>query len=160
MKSMLSKARADLKRIKDPVIRERLLVVQAACRANLREVAHTFNCTHGKVAYWKNRYVKEGIRGLSTRERSGKPPKLSSELAAKIKRKVRRHNIKQGWTTKQIRETIRKDAGVVYSTRQIIRIAQSWGVSQIKPRPRYAYSKKEDRKVFLKKTKISSQNNH
>jgi transposase len=142
MKSILSKVRADLKRINDPVIHERLLIVQASCRANLREVAQTFGCTHGKVAYWKNRYTVEGIRGLYTKERSGRPSKLQPEQAAKIRRKIRHHNIKQGWTTKHIRETIQQESGVTYSKRQSIRIAQSWGLSKIKPRPRYAYSKK------------------
>jgi len=52
-------------------------------------------------------------------------------------------------------EIIYKEAGVLYSSRQVIRISQSWGLSQIKPRPRYAYSKKDDRGEFIKKTKVS-----
>ncbi len=154
MKSMLSKIKADLKRVKDPVIRERLLIIQEAFKYNLRDVAMTFGCTHGKVAYWKNRYIKEGIKGLYTKEKSGRPSKMKPEIAAKIRRKVRRHNIKKGWTTKHIRNEIHKEAGVKYCKRQIIRISQKWGLAQITPRKRSAYSKKEDRKEFLKKTKI------
>lgn len=155
MKSIISKIKADLKRVNDHVIRERLLMVQEACKFNLRVAANTFGCTHGKVAYWKNRYIKNGIKGLYTKERSGRPSKMKPEIALEIRRKVRKHNDKKGWTTKHIREEIHKKAGVTYSKRQVIRIAQRWGVSRIKPRPRYAHSKQKDRDDFIKKTKIS-----
>ena len=151
----LRKIKSTLKRIKDPVIRERLLMVKEAYQKPLRNVAERFCCTHGKVAYWKNRYKEHGLKGLKTKQRSGRPPKVNKELAVKIKRKVRKHNIKRGWRTKHVKEIIYKEAGVLYSSRQVIRISQSWGLSQIKPRPRYAYSKKDDRGEFIKKTKVS-----
>lgn len=153
MKSMMSKIKAELKRIKDQVIRERLLMVQEACKYNLRVAANTFGCTHGKVAYWKNRYVKHGVKGLYTKERSGRPSKLNPEIAAKLRRRVRKHNMKKGWTTKHIREEIYKESGIKYCKRQVIRISQKWGVSQIKPRSIYAHSKLKDRDDFIKKTK-------
>jgi transposase len=155
MKSILSKLKLDLKRIKDPVIRERLLMIQDAFKYNLRDAAATFGCTHGKVAYWKNRYKNQGIRGLYTKEKSGRPSKMKPEIALKIKRKIRRHNIKKGWTTKTVRDEIHKEAGIKYCKRQVIRISQKWGLAQITPRKRSAYSKKEDREEFLKKTKNS-----
>ena len=155
MKSMQSRIKADLKRIKHPVIRERLLMVQDAFKHNLREVAATFGCVHGKVAYWKNRYKKEGIKGLYTKEKSGRPSKMKPKIAARIRRKVRRHNIKKGWSTKHVRDEIYKESGIKYCKRQVIRISQKWGLAQITPRKRSAYSKKEDREEFLKKTKKS-----
>lgn len=148
----LFKIKSDLKRVKDPIVRERLLMVQASYKEPLRDVGTTFGCTHGKVDYWKKRYEKEGIRGLYTKPRSGRPPKIPYKHAIKIKRKVRRHNIKHGWTTKHVRIFIYKETGIKYSRRQVIRICQSWGLSKIKPRRRYAYSKKEDRDKFIKKT--------
>lgn len=69
-----------------------------------------------------------------------------------IRKVVRKHNVKRGWRTTHIRNTIYETAGIKYSTRQIIRISQSWGLSKIKPRPRYAFSKEEERVDFLKKT--------
>lgn len=156
MVSMLSKIKASLKRVKDPVIRERLLMVQSSLKKPLRDVALEFGVTHGKVAYWKNRYKKDGLRGLYTKERSGRPSKLSREVQAKIRRTVRRHDMKKGWTTKHIKTCIKKESGVLYSDRHVLRISQSWGLSQIKPRTRAAYSKQEDRDAFLKKTSASS----
>jgi len=150
----LNKIKKSLKRIKDPVIRERLLMVQASFKEPLREVAITFSCAHGKVAYWKNRYLKEGLIGLHTRPKSGAPKKLSKRQETRLKRKVRKHNIKMGWDTKRIRKLIYEESGIKYSVRQIQRISHSWGLSKIKPRPRYAYSKEEKRDEFIKKTKV------
>ena len=154
MSSTIQRINATLKRIKEPVIRERLLMVKASFKNSLRDVAYEFGYTHGKVAYWKNRYKKHGLMGLYTKEKSGRPSKLNPAQAAKIRRKVRRHNIKQGWTTKHVREYIKKEGGVTYTERHIQRLSHKWGLTQIKPRKRSAYSKKEDRDAFLKKTRI------
>jgi len=150
----IKKIRQTLKRVKDPVIRLRLLIVQASFKEPLRDVGYTFGCTHGKVAYWKNRYIKEGLRGLQTKPRSGAPKKLTKKQETNLKRKIRKHDIKKGWNTKRIRKVIYEDTGIKYSLRQVQRISHLWGLSQIKPRPRYAYSKKEDRAAFIKKTRV------
>ena len=121
----------------------------------MRNVAKTFGYTHGKVDYWKKRYEKQGVRGLYTKPRSGRPPKINPEQGVEIKRIVRKHNIKQGWRTQQVRQLIVEKTGVRYSFRHSIRIVQSWGLAKIKPRPRYAFSKKEDRDEFIKKTRTT-----
>ena len=153
MSSQLYKIQSSLKRVKDPEVRERLLMVQAACQEPLRNVAKKFGCGHDKINYWKKRYESNGIRGLHKKSRSGRPPKISEEEAAKLRRIVRKHNPMRGWRTQGIRELIVHETGVTYSFRHTIRIAQSWGMSKVKPRPRYAFSKEEDRKAFLKKRK-------
>ena len=107
MSSIIQKINATLKRVNDPVIRERLLMVKASHKMPLRDVVRDFSCTHGKAAYWKNMYSKQGLKGLYTKERSGRPSKLKPEQTAIIRRRVRKHNIKQGWTTKHIREETR-----------------------------------------------------
>ena len=140
-----------LKRVKDPTLRERLLMVQATQEMPLRDVAKKFGCTHGKADFWKKRYEMRGLKGLYTKPRSGRPPKISEAEAVKLRRIVRKHNPMKGWRTQGIRELIAHEAGVTYSFRHTIRIIQSWGMSKIKPRPRYAFSKQEDREAFLKK---------
>ena len=144
-----------LKRINNPEIRERLLMVQASYKEPLREAAQSFGCVHGKVAYWRKRYDLFGLRGLLTRDKSGRPTKLTREQTAKIRRKVRKHDVTMGWQTKMIKELIRKETGVTYSERQVIRIVHKWGLSRKIPRQKYAYGKKEDRDEFIKKTSPS-----
>lgn len=155
MNQQLRKVKSALKRISDPVIRERLLMAQSSIKHPLRDAAREFGCAHGKVAYWKNRYLKHGLKGLCTKPRSGRPSLMKPEQIKLIKRKVRRHGPKQGWTTKHARSLVRKETGVTYTSRHILRISQSWGLSQIKPRKRSAYSKQEDRGAFIKKTSPS-----
>ena len=123
MSSIIQRINATLQRITDPVIHERLLMVKASFKKPLRDVAYEFGYAHGKVAYWKNRYKKQGLKGLYTKEKSGRPLKLNPAMAAKIRRKVRRHNIKQGWTTKHIREYIKKEGGVIYTERHVQRLS-------------------------------------
>jgi hypothetical protein len=55
---------------------------------------------------------KEGVQGLKDRPKSGRPPKLTPEIAVKIKKKLKES--KQGWTTEQVNEMIVKDGGVRY----------------------------------------------
>lgn len=151
MASQLYKVKNSLKKVKDPEIRERLLMIQAAHQEPLRDAAEKFGCAHGKIDYWKKRYELHGIRGLYTKPRSGRPPLITEEQNIRLRRVVRKHNIKHGWRTKSVRELVAKDTGVTYSFRHTIRIIQSWGMTKVKPRPRYAFSKEEDRQAFLKK---------
>ena len=150
-----TKIKSDIKRTKDPVIKERLLMVHDSYMEPLRDVAKTFGYTHGKIDYWKKRYEEQGVRGLHTKPRRGRPPKITREQCIEIRRIVRKHNIKQGWQTQQVRELIVEKTGIKYCFRHSIRIVQSWGLSKIKPRPRYAFSKQEDRYGFIKKTRTT-----
>lgn len=160
MANITSNINAALKRIKEPVIQNRLMMVRDAYHQPLREVAASYGCTHGKVDFWKKRYEKLGVRGLHTKKQPGRPKKISPDQEKRLRRVVRKHNIKQGWQTKQIRQLIHEEAGVKYSFRQAIRITQSWGLGRIKPRSRYAFSKQEDRDEFIKKTKNFWHANH
>ena len=155
MNHKMRNIRAALKTVKNPRVRERLLMVQAAQKQPLRDAAKTFRCVHGKIDYWKKRYEKLGLKGLYTKPKSGRPPKITQEQDAEVRRVVRKHNMKQGWRTQNVRSLIVEKAGVKYSFRHTIRIIQRWGLVKIKPRQRYAFSKKKDREEFLKKTRAT-----
>lgn len=147
----LAKISKSLKKVKNSEIRERLLLLKHYYQSiSLREAAEHHQCSHGKVKYWKDRYEEQGLRGLQTQDKSGRPRKLNKEQATAIKRVVARQSNQQGWQTKQIKEYIEKKTGVTYSERHTIRIAQSWGLSQKKPRPQYSYAKEQEKQTFLK----------
>lgn len=147
----LSKINKSLRKIKDLEIRERLLMLKDYYQINsFRKVAKHHQCSHAKIKYWKDRYEEKGLEGLKTQPKSGCPSKLNKEQITSIKRVIVRKSKQQGWQTKQIREYIREKAGVIYSERHIIRIAQNWGLSQIKLRPQYSYARKQERDDFLK----------
>jgi len=145
--------RQTLKRVTDPTTRERLLMVQDACEMPLRDAAKRHGCTHGKIDFWKKRYEAHGLRGLTTKERPGRPPKISPFQALKVRRAVRKHNVKKGWRTKHVRTLIKEETGVTYTRQHTVRILHKWNLAQITPRPRAVYSKEGDRVSFIKKTR-------
>lgn len=151
--SVVSNVRRCLKTARNPVVRERLLMVQAACEKPLREAAEDFGCTHGKVDFWKKRFEEEGLRGLQTKPKAGRPRKITAEEETVIRQTVKQKNMTRGWRTIHVRKLISKTTDVEYSVRHTIRILQRWGLARITPRMRYAHSKESARKAFLKKTR-------
>ena len=148
----LYKINKSLKRIKDSKIRERLLMLKTYYGgASLRVAGDHYVCSYGTIKHWKDRYEAHGLRGVRPRQRSGAPRKLNQEKALEIKREIVQKTAREGgWQAKQIREYIQEKAGVTYSIRHTVRIAQEWGLSHITPRPQYVYAKEADKKAFLK----------
>ncbi|MEK7251598.1 MAG: winged helix-turn-helix domain-containing protein, partial [Bacteroidota bacterium] len=129
------------------------LMVKAAFEKPLRDAAEDFGCTHGKIDFWKKRFEQQGVRGLKTKRRPGRPPKITEEQSIVLKQTVSKNDVRQGWRTARVRELIRRETGVTYTKRHTIRILQKWGLARVTPRPRYAHSNEEDRKAFFKKTR-------
>ena len=51
---------------------------------NCKQVAELFGDATRTVEYWVNRYINEGLAGLTDVERPGRPPKLSSKQLDEI----------------------------------------------------------------------------
>jgi transposase len=104
---------------------------------------------------WLRRFEKYGLEGLKTKQRIGRPPKLEHRKLVKVKRKVLRNEC--GWTVKEVRELIRKDAKVTYTERHIYRLMQKWGIRAITPDKRLVHkASREERLAFKKEPKGSS----
>lgn len=147
-----SKIRRSLTKVRDPVIRDRLRVVQCYYeQGTFRKAAKEAGCGHMKVKYWTDRYDRGGVRGLSSPEkRGGRPRKINKKTEERLKAEITKRTGRESWRTTQIRQYIKRRSGIAYSERQTIRIAQRWGLAQIMPRPRYAHSKESERVAFLK----------
>lgn len=148
----LSKINRALGKAKDAEVRERLMLLKQYYRTgSLRDTAHENRCSHGKVKYWKDRYEMEGLRGLLTQEKSGRPPDVAPRKLEKIKRLVEQTCRKEQWAVEQVREFIKKKSGKQYTIRHTTRIIQSWGLSMITPRQQYAHAaSKTKQRDFLK----------
>ena len=113
------------------------------------------------VAYWINRFNKEGIEGLRDRKRSGKPPKMNKEqfkrLEEDIEKSPKEFGYKQNfWNTKLIRIHILQHYITGYTNRHVQRLMHKFGYSLIKPRPKHFKrdpSQKEEFAQALKKTR-------
>jgi putative transposase len=96
------------------------------------QVAKDLHRSKSWASDWLKRYDKEGIEGLKTRQKSGRPSEISEEIEYQIKKELKESN--QGWTTKQIEEVIVKKSGIKYHYTHIYRILRKWGFKQKMPR--------------------------
>ena len=60
------------------------------------QVARDLHRSKAWASDWLKRYDKEGIEGLKTRPKSGRPSKLSEEIMYQIKKELKESNIKDG----------------------------------------------------------------
>ncbi len=126
------------KKEKDAKIRERILmIIYTSQKETLRGVAERLHCDHKLVLYWKRRYEKEGLGGLKTRPKSGKPRKISRRQESNLKRIFSKENPNNLWTTKRVSNLIAEKTGANYSRRQVTRILNRWNFGLTSGRPIY-----------------------
>ena len=73
---------------KDPQARDRILLNVLVKRGGVSAtgVARLLGMAPSWGVRWHNRYLKEGIAGLQTRTRSGRPPRISGETLKAVKK--------------------------------------------------------------------------
>ena len=121
---------------KDGEVRSRVLLMLRVMVDHVRP-AHAVRELHRTRAWatkWIRRFEAEGLEGLRTRERSGRPPKMSQATMAAVGRAVTGNPA--GWTAKEVRQLIHEEAGVVYSERQVYRLMHKWGMRPVVPEKR------------------------
>ena len=74
---------------KDPQVRDRILLNVLVKRdgMSVTGAARFLGMAQSWGVKWHNRYLKEGIAGLQTRTRSGRPPRISGEALKAVKKK-------------------------------------------------------------------------
>ena len=128
------------KKEKDAKVKERMLmIVYVSQKDTLRDVAEKLHCDHKLVLYWKRRYENEGLEGLKTRPKSGKPRKISRRQESNLKKIFSNENQNKPWTTKRASNLIAEKTGVNYSQRQVTRILKRWNFGLTSGRPIYWY---------------------
>lgn len=126
------------KKEKDAKVKERILMIIYIFQKDaLRDVAEKLHCDHKLVLYWKRRYLSEGISGLKTRPKSGKPRKISRRQEAHLKKSIAKENPDMPWTTKKVLSLIAEKTGTNYSQRQVTRILNRWNFHLSAGRPEY-----------------------
>jgi len=134
---------------KDADVREKLLMIIWLKKGKTTyEVADLLGCPQSKVMYWKNRFEKEGLDGLKTRPRPGKPPKLLDTEVKAIRQKLESTN---SWQTRWVRDLIYQETGVTYTERHVVRLLHKWGFERITPRKEHEKASEEEKKGFKKR---------
>ena len=136
----------------DVKTKERMLLVLNVVYQRKVSAAQAARDLHRSKAWaweWLKRYDKEGINGLKTRQKSGRPSELSEEICYRIKEELKESN--QGWTTKQVEELIIKKSGIKYHYTHIYRILRKWGFKQKVPRKVHVNTASAEEKEAFKK---------
>lgn len=145
------------KQEKDADVSKRMLLVLRTKYDGIpaSHVARELHRHKSWTTMWLRRFEKEGIEGLKTKERSGRPMKLDHRNFVSVKRKVLKNEC--GWTVREVREMIHDEADVSYSERHIYRLMAKWGVRAIVPDKRLLHKASlEERIAFKKATQGSS----
>ena len=119
----------------DARLRERILLVlkvEGDDGMIPARVAKELHRSRTWTSNWLARYHKEGIDGLEDRSKSGRPSKLPTMVAIRIRKKLRER--RQGWTTQQVHEMIVKEGDVRYHQIYIYSLLHRWGFRQKVPR--------------------------
>lgn len=133
---------------KDKHVHERLIFInQLYLGATVPEACERL-CISNKTGYeWLEAWNEKGYEGLDPDFAGGRPPKLTNQLKEQLKEKLSKGN----WLTTQVRALIRRDFGISYSIRQVIRILRGFGMNYAKP---YAldYRKPDNAEEILKES--------
>ena len=137
------------------ILRRILIVLYTLKKETIRDIGKRLNCSHPTVLFWKKRYKKEGLEGLKTKLKSGKPRIISRRQEANLKKMIAKKDLEKPWTTKRVSGLITEKTGVNYSQRQVTRILNRWNFGLTSGRPMYWHrASEEDITKFGKKNKI------
>lgn len=109
-----------------------------------------------------HRFVERGIEGKDSIKQTGRPPKLTLIQQKKLINRLEQgppHNQSGLWTTKEVKELIRKNYGIEYSSPHVWEILKMAGFSIQKPRPRHYKSASKKEVAQFKKRLLSWQKN-
>ena len=133
------------KKEKNAKVKERILMLIYTFQGeSSRNVGYRIQCDQKLVIYWKKRYLSEGLEGLKTRPKSGKPRKISRRQEANLKRIFYKENPEKPWTTKRALGLIVEKTGINYSQRQVTRILNRWNFGLTSGRPIYWHRSSEE----------------
>ena len=119
-------------------------------------IAENLGVTRGSVNRWLQWYNVCGLDGLRTGDRSGRPPRLTTEQRSKLVALIEAGPLACRfdtgiWTGPMIGELIRRQYGVTYHVHHIPRMLHSLGFSVQRPRKRLARADAEKQEIWVTK---------
>jgi transposase len=134
-------------------VRERLLLVRRVLVDNeqaARVAEKEFYRSRWWAYKWLKRFAEAGLDGLKNLPRTGRPPEVSKERFAEIKRELSENLA--GWRAKEIMNIIYDRTGVRYHEVHIYRLLHKWKFSPKVPRKRFINTaSNKEKKVFKKR---------
>lgn len=107
---------------------------------SIDDIAGFTNMKRRTVHETLRRFVERGIEAKDSINQTGRPPKLTSKQRKKLVLRLEQgppYNKGGLWTTKEVRELIRKEFGVKYTHSHVWELLKAAGFSLQRPRPRH-----------------------
>ena len=133
-------------------VRERLLLVRRVLEDNeqtARVAENEFHRSRWWAYKWVKRYAESGLEGLKNLPKTGRPPQVSGQKFAEIKRELSENLA--GWRAKEVMNIIYEKTGVRYHEVHIYRLLHKWGFSPKVPRKRFVNTCIKQRKEAVQK---------
>jgi len=137
-----------LKDCSDPKLARRLLFISHLYDGDSVAVAGAkVRMVKNSSYIWARRWNAEGVRGLLTLPRSGRPSKLTGEQKEELKELL---DLRDDWTTREVRDLIGEDFDVEITENGVYRMLRSWKMKLGKPYEE-DYRRPDDADGILKK---------
>jgi len=136
---------------KDGEVRARVLLVLRVKVDGVRP-AHAVRELHRTRPWatkWLRRFQEEGLDGLETRKRSGRPPKIPQRILVRIRRRLTTRP--DGWRVHEVHEVIHTESSVSLSMRQVYRLLHKWGFRPVVPERRFVRKASGEERLAFKK---------
>ena len=133
-------------------VRERLLLVRRVMVDNEQAAIvaeNEFYRSRWWAYKWLKRFAESGLEGLKDLPRTSRPPEVSEEKFAEIKRELSENLT--GWRAKEIINIIYEKTGVRYHEVHIYRLLHKWKFSPKVPRKRFVNTASNEEKKQFKK---------
>ncbi len=133
-------------------VRERLLLVRRVLEDNeqtARVAENEFHRSRWWAYKWVKRYAESGLEGLKNLPKTGRPPQVSGQKFAEIKRELSENLA--GCRAKEVMNIIYEKTGVRYHEVHIYRLLHKWGFSPKVPRKRFVNTASNKEKKQFKK---------
>jgi transposase len=163
----LEKLHADEAKVKPKM---RLLV--AICRKkaqSIDEIANNLNLPRNTVYNYLKRFIQRGISAKDSVKQSGRPPVLTKKQRQRFIKDLERgppNNPRGLWSTKEVRDLLKKKYKVSFVHQHVWRILTQCGFSLQRPRKRHykaatpaemqEFKKKLNEKQLIIERKVSS----
>ena len=121
------------------------------------DIAAATNMKRRTVHETLKRFIERGVAAKDSIKQDGRPPKLTARQRKKLIARLEHgppYNKHGLWTTKEVRELIRKEFGIKYTQGYVWELLRAVGFSIQRPRPKhYQTASKEDVEHFKKRLK-------
>jgi transposase len=133
------------------VFRNCLIILMSGVRRSRQSIAKELGCSHGTIDTVRKRYREQGIAGLVPQKSSGRPPRVTRQYRAALRKAVQTPPQRFGygfsvWSAARLGAHLKKTTGLSFSDERIRRLLREEGFSF--QRPKHTMKGKRDEAAY------------